>query len=140
MVHLAKGHFDCTVDLRHAPQSSQVYPDPETFKPECFLPENSIGRHPFAFSPLAAGPRNRIGKFEFFEIVVLVFIFKKFKFSDDIFAGQKFAMLELKVILTNLLRRYHFSVDPSAPEVVSLQETSLTPKTPVNLIVSKRHQ
>jgi cytochrome P450 len=47
-------------------------------------------------------------------------------------------MLELKVILANLIRQFHFFVDPSAPEVIPLQETTLNPKTPVNLIVSKR--
>lgn len=57
---------------------------------------------------------------------------------NGIFAGQKFAMLELKVILANLIRQFHFCVDPSAPEVIPLQETTLNPKTPVNLIVSKR--
>ena len=55
------------------------------------------------------------------------------------YLGQKYAMLEMKIVLANLLRIFRFSVlDQSQPMIQPSFEVVLKSKQGIRLIVSKR--
>ncbi|XP_005176349.1 cytochrome P450 4g1 [Musca domestica] len=62
---------------------ADIYPDPEKFNPDNFLPERTANRHYYAYIPFSAGPRSCV--------------------------GRKFAMLQLKVLLSTIIRNYRVS-------------------------------
>ena len=64
---------------------ADIYPNPDKFDPDNFLPERTANRHYYAFIPFSAGPRSCV--------------------------GRKYAMLKLKILLSTILRNYRIYSD-----------------------------
>ncbi|KAK7494593.1 hypothetical protein BaRGS_00014246 [Batillaria attramentaria] len=103
----------CTINIINVHHNPTVWPDPYSFKPERFHPDNMKDKDSYAFIPFSAGPRNCI--------------------------GQHFSLNEQKVLLGRLLRRFTFTLDPDRtvtkkPAAVMRTETGMwmiaTPRTP----------
>ena len=53
-------------------------------------------------------------------------------------AGQRFAMMELKVVLANYLRHFRFSLSDPSKKVQPVYNLLLKPKNGVHLTITKR--
>ena len=76
------------------------YSEPEKFDPERFMPENKDQIEPCAFLPFVQGPRNCI--------------------------GLRFALLEVKMTLANLILKYEFQRSPRTPDKPIFDESSFS--------------
>jgi cytochrome P450 len=75
--------------------------NPDAFDPERFSPENSRGRHEYAYFPFSGGGRQCLGK--------------------------NLALLETQLILPMLIQRFHIELAPGT-RVVKEAELAMRPK------------
>ncbi|CAF0836423.1 unnamed protein product [Didymodactylos carnosus] len=103
----------CYILIKAIHLDPKYFPEPNKFNPDRFLPENSAQHsHHFAFVPFSAGTRNCI--------------------------GQRFAMLEEKVFLSTLLRKFSLTTTQTIEDIRLAEEIIMRAVDPIYITLKRR--
>jgi len=89
-----------------------IYPNPDRFDPDNFLPERMANRHYYSFIPFSAGPRSCV--------------------------GRKYAMLKLKVLLSTIIRNYTIHSDRTESDFKLQADIILKLENGFNIVLQPR--
>lgn len=104
--------MDITVPVYALHHDPEAWPDPNNYDPERFRGPVKDSRHPFQFLPFGAGPRNCI--------------------------GMKYVMMEIKVALVRILRKFKFVRSPETQVPLILRSSAtLAPRDGIHLRVKR---
>lgn len=109
---LYPANTNLTIGITQLHNSPELFPEPDKYKPERFDQEITKDNNPFSFIPFSAGSRNCI--------------------------GQKFAMLELKAVISKVLRNFVLKLPENSEELILMTEVILKSKNGVKITLNKR--
>jgi cytochrome P450 family 4 subfamily V len=104
---------DILLNLYVLHRDPKHFPDPEKFDPGRWTSDETIARHPFCYLPFSAGLRNCI--------------------------GQKFAMLEMKIVLCHLLRRFEIRGSFTREDIIPMATLILKTENNLPLLFKRRN-
>ncbi|GFR12050.1 cytochrome P450 4c3 [Trichonephila clavata] len=110
--HTVPKGASCFVMTYFLHRDENVFPDPETFDPDRFSPENSTKIPESAFALFSAGPRNCI--------------------------GQRYAWIELKELLSSILRNFTVESLDSRDKILPIMTVDLAPSTDIRIRIRQR--
>jgi len=110
--HVIPAGTELFLNLMVLHRDEKYFPDAEKFDPDRFYSDSGLEKHPYAYTPFSAGPRNCI--------------------------GQKFAMMEVKVMLSSILRKFNVHAKIPMKDILMAPELVLKPKNGFLVIFEHR--